>query len=246
MRLVFNIAYDGTNYSGWQIQPNASTIQQDIEDSLYRIYQQKISIVGCGRTDAGVHADDYFFHCDIPTDHIDCERLKFKLNRMLSYQISIKDIREAPHEFHARFDAKQRSYRYSIHYDKNPFIDRFSYHFPYGSKMDLATLNKVGAQLLNYTDFNTFCKTNSDVNTTICHIYSCKWEYSDSEGRLFFNIRADRYLRGMIRLIVGAHINILREKVQMNDLIDALNNKTQLKLNWSAPAQGLSLYKVEY
>lgn len=247
MRVSVRMSYDGTGYSGWQVQPNSKTIQGDIQDCLATLYQSEIPIIGCGRTDAGVHADDYYFHCDLLNDEYNLDELKYKLNKMLSSQIAIRAIDQVHDDFHARFHALKRSYRYCLHFKKDPFVDRFSYQYSLGTNLDVDLLNHISYIISSYSDFTTFCKTNSDSSTMLCEIYKSHWYFTDaSQSTLVFEITANRFLRGMIRLLVGAHININRGKITIQELKNALDTQSQLKLSWSVPAKGLSLSSIEY
>ncbi len=238
------ISYDGSRYAGWQSQPDAHTIQDEIEDCLSKLYAGPIKIVGCGRTDAGVHAQRYAFHFDGVDDRYSADELRYKLNKMLSDAIAVHVIELADASFHARFDAISRSYTYRIHFDKDPFIRGYSLYYPYPDRIDIALLQDFSQLLLESEDFDTFCKVNTDVKTKKCAISHARWHMVGEE--LHFDITSDRFLRGMIRLIVGTGLNLSRGKISIEDIIKALKSRSQLYLSWSVPPQGLILHSIQY
>jgi len=241
-RFFVRIQYAGTAFSGWQSQPNAPTIQDEIEASLEKVLRLKTTIVGCGRTDAGVHASDYVFHFDGEVE--DPMQLAFKLNRMLPKSISVVELRKTDSSFHARFDAKRRSYEYHIHKRKNPFRSGLSYHYPRIFNENLDLLGATASLYTQHKDFFTFCKTNTDVKTTICDVMHSEWRVS--EQHLVFHVSADRFLRGMVRLMVGACINVAEGRLDLSMVEEALLAKKRLTRDLSAPANGLFLSKIEY
>ncbi|GLR19738.1 tRNA pseudouridine(38-40) synthase TruA [Portibacter lacus] len=236
------IQYNGTRFSGWQSQPNAPTIQDLIESKLSMVQREEIRVVGCGRTDAGVHASDYVFHFDGLIEDVD--HLIFKLNRMLGKDVAVIKIREVLPTAHARFDAIKRSYGYHISQVKNPFKTEVSYHNLYVFQKDLEILNRVAAEFLKHDDFFPYCKSNSDVNNTKCHIYRSEWEIHN--GELIFHVEANRFLRGMVRLLVGSCLNVANGKLSIDEIKDAFNNQRRLSKDLSVPAHGLFLNKITY
>jgi tRNA pseudouridine38-40 synthase len=241
-RYLFEIAYNGKSYHGWQRQPNAKSIQEDIEHALFKIHSGKeISIVGCGRTDAGVHAKKYFFHVDLPEISV-IEHFIFKLNRMLSRDIVVFEIQKVSDEFHARFDALRRTYRYFIHQQKNPFKEGLSLYIP--KKLDIEQMNSAAKLLLGKKDFGSFSKSHSDVKTTICEVYSAEWRQSESD--LFFEICANRFLRNMVRAIVGTLLDIGFGKLTSDQIIAILAAKDRGEASLSVPAHGLFLWEIDY
>lgn len=242
IRYFAQIQYLGTNYSGWQFQPNAITIQQVLEFQLNKLLRKETKIMGCGRTDSGVHASMFYFHFD----HEDIleNQFLFKLNLMLPVDIVAVEIRNVNDDAHARFDAISRSYKYFIHRHKNPFNQGQSYYYPFLFKNDLAKLNEVAQLLLEYKDFFPFCKSNTDVKTTICDLTESFWDISDDQ--LVYSISADRFLRGMVRLIVGCCINVALGKITINDVKNAIEKGQRLKKDLSVPAEGLFLTNVSY
>lgn len=241
-RFFVKIQYKGTDFSGWQSQPNACTIQDEIESQLSKIFQRDVAIVGCGRTDAGVHASDYVFHFDGDVD--DPAHLTFKLNRMLPPSIAVLKMVEVNADAHARFSAEKRSYEYHIHKLKSPFLYDLSFHNPSLFNANIDLLKETAGSFLLYNDFNTFCKSNSDVKTTKCKLMRSEWEFRDT--KLIYHVTADRFLRGMVRLMVGCCINVAQGKITLVEVRKALEKKERLNHDLSVPAKGLFLSKIEY
>ncbi len=242
-RYSARLAYDGRGFSGFQRQDNAPSVQQAVEEVLSTIFGEPISIVGCGRTDAGVHARDYYCHFDTSFD-VPVTRIH-NINGLLGDRIAIKSIVEVADSFHARFDALERSYEYRIHTHKNPFLKDWSFHLRLGQgNIDRSLLKHSASLLLDFDDFNTFCKTHTDTETTRCELSRSEWIFE--EERMIYHISADRFLRGMVRLIVGAMINVARGKISKDELNQALESKMRLATDWSVPAHGLFLTRVIY
>ncbi len=244
MRFAVRLAYNGTNYSGWQSQNNARTVQSEIETVLFKKYREKISVLGCGRTDKGVHASDFTMHFDFDEDI--SENFIYSLNKMLPNDIALYNISIVQDDFHARFDAISRSYIYKIHTIKNPFNAHFSYFFPLIENADFSLMQKAANLLLDYSEFFPFCKTNTDVKTMKCQLSKSQWAKKSETGDYYFQITSNRFLRGMVRLIVGMTINIGLGKMSVNELELALKTQNRLKLDWSVPAHGLYLNRVVY
>ena len=241
-RYFFEISYKGKNYHGWQRQANSVSVQETIESCFSKLYSNKdIGIVGCGRTDAGVHAKQYFFHVDLENSE-DPIVFVFKLNRMLPESIFIKEMKSVESDLHARFAAKKRTYRYFIHPQKDPFKEELSWSFP--QKIDVDQMNKAANFLLGEKDFCSFAKVHTDVKTTICSVYSAKW-HTDTNG-LYFEISANRFLRNMVRAIVGTLLDVGFEKTSLAQLSSIINSKDRSNAGSSAPARGLYLTKVSY
>ena len=243
-RYFIELAFDGFGYSGWQKQKNATTIQQELETAMETLLESRLDLVGCGRTDAGVHASQFYAHFEF--DKLDSQQLIYKLNRFLSPQFRIFNVFEVDPEMHARYSAVARSYEYRIHLAKNPFERNFSYYFPSFRKLDIEKLHDSAAILLSYTDFFPFCKTNTDVETTICSISESKWVINEEDEQLRYSITSNRFLRGMVRLIVGMCLNVSMGKLTLTEVQEALQNRTRLTRDWSVPAHGLFLTKVDY
>ncbi len=243
MRYFAELAYRGTNYHGWQIQKNAPSVQEAIQQAFSTILGVE-EVVGCGRTDTGVHASRYYMHFDFEAEFP--EGFLRRVNKFLDEDIVIKKIIEVPNDAHARFDATERSYNYYITRFKDPFRYDLAWHFPFYDKLDLEKLSEVASLLRAYNEFAPFCKTNSDAKTMECELKQAEWVINDDGNGLTFHISANRFLRGMVRLIVGACINAGLGKVRVEDIRKALEEQSPIKKSWSVPAHGLFLCDVEY
>lgn len=241
-RYFVKASYDGTDYSGWQSQPNAITVQGEIERAISLVTRKEISIVGCGRTDAGVHASEYYFHLDIV--HWD-ENIIYKLNGILPNAIKLISFLQVEPNCHARFDATSRSYSYYLHGEKDPFRKRYSSRIVGANNFSIEKLNEVAEYIAMYKEFYPFCKSNHDAKTLECRVTRAEWIRIDTNS-LRFEISANRFLRGMVRLIVGACINVQKGKLKLSSIEDALEKQTRLSQSWSAPSEGLFLSKIEY
>jgi tRNA pseudouridine38-40 synthase len=241
-RYFISLSYDGTAYHGWQIQPNARSVQQEIESALSKLHgNQTIEVVGCGRTDAGVHAHHYFLHTDLPHTW-DPQQLVFKLNRMTAPDVAFKQAWEVDPNLHARFDANKRTYRYFIHQNKNPFARHESWYLE--SPLDLEQMNLAAQYLLGKQDFSSFAKAHTDVKTNICEVYSAKWHNND--GGIFFEITANRFLRNMVRAIVGTLVEVGLGKIKASELPGIIAAQDRSEAFVSVPAQGLFLWEITY
>lgn len=236
--------YDGTNFHGWQVQNRERTVQGVIEDALAKIYQKEISVTGCGRTDAGVHARNYIAHVDLP-EATQLE-LAYKLNRMLGEDIVIHEVTPVSKDFHARFSATYRQYRYAINGHKMAIGRQYSWHCQDLASLDRAAIEKAIAVIEQAQAFRPFCKTGSDVKTMACDIHRAQWIYNEEEDKLAFVIRANRFLRGMVRLIVGSLVMVGRHKLTVGQLQESLHSQEGLARRYSVPAQGLTLERVAY
>jgi tRNA pseudouridine38-40 synthase len=241
MRYFIKLAYKGTNYFGWQYQPDAISVQETLNKALSTLLKTNIDILGAGRTDSGVHAKEMFAHFDYETE-IDIEKLVYKLNSFLPKDIAVFDLIKVHDEAHARFDATKRTYEYHIHTKKNAFESDDSWY--YSLPLDVAKMNEACKILFEYIDFECFSKTNTDVNTFNCKIFEANWQ--QNEDKLVFIIAADRFLRNMVRAIVGTMINIGSGKVSLNDFRQIIESKNRSKAGFSVPAHGLYLTKIEY
>lgn len=242
-RFLVELSYNGTRYSGWQIQPTAITIQEVLQKALAKLYNEPISVVGCGRTDAGVHAEQFFAHFDA---NYEVEYLAYKLNRMLGRDIAILDLRETTERFHARFSAKKRKYIYRIKGNKDPFRNEWTTFVLKYDDLDFDKMQEAAALLLNYTDFLSFCKTGGNNKTTLCTLTESKWYVSRETKEMEFHIASNRFLRGMVRLIVGMCLNVGLGKITLQQVQEAIEAKTRIEKSLSAPANGLSLVFIEY
>ncbi len=240
-RFFIEIKYDGTNYHGWQIQNNAISVQEEINKAFATILQEKIEVVGAGRTDTGVHAQQLFAHIDL-TKTFDIEKTLFKVNKFLPDDISITNINKVNPEAHARFSATARTYEYWITPNKNPFLQNKAYYLPFS--LDINLMNKAAKELLNHTDFSCFSRSKTDTFTNDCDITFAQWVQKDD--CLIFTITANRFLRNMVRAIVGTLLEIGQQKIDVSDLIEIIKSKSRANAGTSAPAHGLYLTQVNY
>lgn len=241
MRYFLELSYNGKAYHGWQKQPNAISVQEVIEKALSTLLRETVAIVGAGRTDAGVHAKQMFAHFD--TEHeFDETNLKFKLNSFLPNDIAIQRVFKVTPKVHARFDALSRTYLYRVSLEKDVFNYNSTYFFK--SNLDLNLMNKAVKILFDYIDFECFSKTNTDVNTFNCSIMKAEWTQHGNE--LHFVIKADRFLRNMVRAVVGTMINIGVGKIEVEELHNIIKSKSRSEAGFSVPAHALYLTKIEY
>ncbi len=242
MRYFIEISYDGTQYHGWQIQLNAITVQEIITDRI-RTYlsDDQIDVVGCGRTDTGVHAKQFFLHFNC-NDSFEFDKAIYNLNNMLPNDIVIHKLFRVEKDLHARFDAVKRTYKYYLHRLKDPFKEKYSLY--YKKELDVERMNQACKILLKYNDFTSFSKVHTDVKTNICNLSEAKWITINSE--LIFTISADRFLRNMVRSIVGTMIEIGLKKNEVKEINSIINAKDRAEAGVSVPAHGLFLEKVQY
>ena len=242
MRYFIHLAYDGTNYHGWQIQPDANSVQEELQKALSVLIRREIEIVGAGRTDAGVHARRMVAHFDFDGP-LDCQQTAYRLGRMLPRDIAIYRIEPVADGMHARFSATSRMYHYYIHTKKNPFIQQFSQEMHY--QLDFNLMNEAGRILMEYDDFGAFCKAGSDVKTTICHITHAQW-HQTSPSEWYFEITANRFLRNMVRAVVGTLIEVGRGRMSLTDFRKVIEGKQRTQAGESMPAKALFLEEVKY
>lgn len=241
-RYFLELAYNGTDFHGWQMQDNAPSIQQEITEKLSTILQTETPITGCGRTDAGVHASQFFAHFDTEELPVDKDTLVHKMNTMLPASIAIYGLQQVQNDAHTRFHASKRSYQYFISTRKDPFHADRSYKF--NVPLDLNAMNKACALLLGEKDFGCFCKANADNRTDICTVHHASWE--QNENMILFNITANRFLRNMVRAIVGTLLDIGQGKTSLQEFELILASKNRSEAGRSVPASGLFLSRVEY
>ena len=241
MRYFIELSYDGKNYHGWQMQPNAITIQEVLEKAITTLLRTNVTMTGAGRTDAGVHAKQMFAHIDLSKE-IDTELLKNQLNNYLPVDIAIHRIFEVVENAHARFDATARKYEYWVTQNKDPFLKDTAYYIKASLNIDL--MNQAASELLYYNDFQCFSKSNTDVKTYICDIREARWKLK--EDKLVFHIIADRFLRNMVRAIVGTLIAIGTGKTKLSDLKNIIESKNRSNAGVSVPAHGLYLTEIHY
>jgi tRNA pseudouridine38-40 synthase len=241
-RYFVEISYDGTPFFGWQRQIGQLSVQEAIEIEIQKLFSGKeIPIVGCGRTDAGVHANQYFFHVDFETE-INPIQLSYKLNSMLPQAISVQSVFPVDLSLHARFNATKRTYRYFIHQQKNPFLAGKSTYFP--KELDFNKMQEACGFLLGTKDFSSFAKVHTDVKTHICRVDTAHW--IEENGQWVFEIAADRFLRNMVRSIVGTLLDIGTGKIELTDLPLIIEQKNRSAASQSVAACGLYLWKIEY
>lgn len=243
-RYFLSLAYNGSNYHGWQKQPKHVSIQQTLEEAFSTILGQKIEITGCGRTDSGVHAKQYFAHFNFAGEFP--EAFLRRINKYLPKDIAIYQLFQTHWDAHARFDAYHRSYEYHLRFNKDPFHLQTSYQYTYPVWPDLEKMQQAARLISHYDEFFPFCKTNHDAKTLICEIRRSEWIYYEDEARLVYHVSANRFLRGMVRLLVGMCINVGLDKIPLSEVKKALDQQTQLRMSTSAPARGLFLTDIRY
>ncbi|MCO4291825.1 tRNA pseudouridine(38-40) synthase TruA [Solitalea sp. MAHUQ-68] len=261
-RYFVELAYKGTNFHGWQIQPNAISVQEVLNKALSTVLREEIETVGCGRTDTGVHATNFFSHFDTvteirsqqsgvsngeseirnPQSIITHDRLVKAINALVGYEIAIKRFIKVVPEAHARFDATSRSYEYHVHFVKDPFKLEISYLL--GSQPDVELMNKAASVIMQHTDFSCFSKSNTQTFTNNCKITRAEWV--QVEGGLVFHITADRFLRNMVRAIVGTLLDVGKGNLSLNDVPKILESKNRSNAGESVPAAGLFLTTITY
>ncbi len=243
MRYRIDLGYCGTNYHGWQRQPNALTVQETLEKALKQILRTAVELVGAGRTDMGVHAKHYVAHFDAPQISLPLQEVVYMLNDILPSDIAVYALSETYSTFHARFDAQTRSYEYWIARRKDPFLLNAAYL--YTAPLDLELMQRGAQVLLEYSDFASFCKTGSDVQTTYCKLSESEWIARD-EHLLVYRITADRFLRNMVRAIVGTLLDLGRGKLTLEGFRAIIESRDRRRAGASAQPQGLYLVSVQY
>ncbi len=245
-RFFIQLSYDGSAYNGWQIQENTPhTVQQVLQEKLSLLLKESIAITGCGRTDTGVHARNYVAHFDsnCPDLITNKKHWLYKFNVLLPTDVSIENIWAVHYNAHARFSAINRSYYYFVHQQKNPFIDNFS-HYVYG-EIDFERMNKAAAILKEYKEFSSFGKSNTQTKTNLCKIYRAEWQKCGEE-QWRFRITADRFLRGMVRAIVGTLLLVGRHKISIDEFKKIIESKDRKMAGENAPAKALFFTGVNY
>jgi len=243
-RYFIHLGYKGTNYNGWQIQPGVATVQETLNKSLSVLLREEIYTVGAGRTDTGVHAPYFYAHFDSNCEISEANKAKyiFHLNCLLPKDIAVYDIFKVKPEVHTRFSALSRTYVYRISTIKNPFSQEFTWHYSKPLQIDL--MNEAAEILKEYTDFTSFSKLHTDVKTNNCKIYEAFW--TELPNEINFQIRADRFLRNMVRAIVGTMISVGSGKTTIANFREIIENKDRAKAGSSAEAKGLHLVNIEY
>ncbi len=241
MRYFIELSYNGKAYHGWQNQPNVISVQEIVEDALSKLLQTKIDVVGAGRTDAGVHAEQLFAHFDFD-ESIDSEKLIFKLNSFLPKDISVQHIFVVKADAHARFDALSRTYNYKISLKKDVFNSDGSYYLKH--QLDIDKMNEAAKVLFDYRNFKCFSRSNTDVKTYHCTIMMAEWRSQNNQ--LIFTIKADRFLRNMVRAIVGTILDVGQGKTTIEEFHDIIKSEDRTNAGASVPAHGLYLSIIEY
>lgn len=254
-RYFIELSYKGAAYSGFQVQKNSNTIQSEMEKALGIFFKKTFSLTGASRTDTGVHALQNYFHFDSELPLIDeiieeengeemvaLEKSVYNLNAILPRDIVIKRIFPVTEEAHCRFDAVSREYKYFIYQNKNPFLDDRAYYFPF--KLDVEKLNIASSIILQHKDFTSFSKKNTQVNNFICQIIKSKW-IQENEA-LVYNVKANRFLRGMVKALVGTMLRVGRQIISLDEFEKIFESKDCCKADFSVPAHGLFLINVEY
>ena len=241
MRYFIELSYNGKNYHGWQMQPDAISVQEKLNDAFSKVWQETIEVVGAGRTDTGVHAKQMFAHFDVQSQAKD--EIVYKLNSILPNDIVVYRLFEVEPEKHARFDAVSRSYEYKIWLGRNPFLLDFSWQI-HSQKLNVDEMNEASKILLKHTDFQSFSKVKTDVYTYNCDIFEAYWESHDEE--LTFHISANRFLRNMVRAIVGTMVDLGLGKISVLDFEEIIKSKNRSNAGLSVPARGLFLTKIKY
>lgn len=252
MRYFIQLSYDGTGYHGWQVQPNGVSVQEVLQKALSTLLRQPTEVTGAGRTDAGVHASMMVAHFDWPAAHegegceelpLDCTQLTYKLNRLLPPDVAVQAVRPVGPEMHARFSATRRTYHYYIHTRKDPFLRGYSWQV--NVPLDFALMNEAAQVLLEYSDFTSFSKTGTDVKTNICQLTEARWEQL-KPGEWRFTVSANRFLRNMVRAIVGTLVEVGRHRMTISEMRHAIEAKDRQRAGESVPGHALYLTNIEY
>ena len=241
MRYFISLAFKGTYFHGWQVQPNAVSVQGKINEGLSMLLKEDIMTLGAGRTDAGVHAKQMYAHFDTDKE-FDCEKIAYRLNSYIDDTILIKSIFQVSETAHARFHATSRTYEYWLCQEKNPFLKDAAWLMY--SNLDFYSMNEAAAYLTQVKDFSSFAKIHSDVKTHICYVHKAAWQ--EHEDKWVFTIQANRFLRNMVRAIVGTLVDVGKGKMTIQEFKDVITKLDRSSAGVSAPAKGLYLVNVEY
>ena len=241
-RFFIEVSYRGTRYSGFQVQQNAITIQSELEKALAIYFRETIQLTGSSRTDAGVHARQNFFHFDIVKEEEVVCKSAYHINSILPNDIAVNQIMKVKEDAHCRFDAISRAYQYTLYSKKDPFLTDTAYYFPY--KIDIEQLNIAAAMIKDTVDFQTFCKRNVQVHHYRCDIEESNWEQRGHQ--LIYNVKGNRFLRGMVRGLVGTMLKVGTGKINTETFKDIIDSRDVQKADFSMPAHGLTLMKVSY
>lgn len=242
MRYFITFSYDGTAYHGWQIQPHSVTVQEELQKALSTLMRKPMEVVGAGRTDTGVHARKMIAHFD-HDEVLDCPQLVYKLNKLLPRDIAVQHVEPVADDMHARFSAKSRTYHYYVHLDKNPFLRSYSWQV-YGNP-DFELMNRAARVLMEYKDFTSFSKVNTDTKTNDCTITEARWDRV-GEDQWRFTVTANRFLRNMVRAIVGTLMEVGRGRITIEQLRSVIEAKDRCRAGDSVPGNALFLVEVLY
>ena len=247
MRYFITLSYDGTRYHGWQIQPNDDSVQQRLQEALSTLLRQPIEVVGAGRTDTGVHARMMVAHFDIENSNqllaLQGRGWERVLNKLLPPDIAVQEVRQVADDMHARFSATSRTYHYFIHTYKDPFLYAYSWQVPY--KLDFEKMNEAAKVLLEYKDFTSFSKVNTDTKTNLCDLKEAHWD-EVAPGQWRFTITANRFLRNMVRAIVGTLVEVGRDRISIDDVRRIIEAKDRCQAGESVPGKALFLVDIQY
>ena len=246
MRWFVNLSYRGEAFHGWQRQPGAESVQSRLEDAFGTIMRQPVAVTGAGRTDAGVNARQMIAHLDLPDSAVPDSRMARAVNSICGPDIVVHGFAPVAPDAHARFDATERSYRYFVHTERSPFTGPLSWHTR--RPLDFDSMNRAAALLIGRRDFTSFSKLHTDVKTNICDLRRAAWHHIDGEDadRWYFEIAADRFLRNMVRAVVGTLVDVGRGKLAPEDVLDILGRKDRCAAGTSMPGEPLFLWTVEY
>lgn len=242
MRYFITFSYDGTAYHGWQIQPHSVTVQEELQKALSTLMRKPMEVVGAGRTDTGVHARKMIAHFD-HDEVLDCHQLVYKLNKLLPRDIAVQHVEPVADDMHARFSAKSRTYHYYVHLDKNPFLRSYSWQV-YGNP-DFELMNRAARVMMEYKDFTSFSKVNTDTKTNDCTITEARWDRV-GEDQWRFTVTANRFLRNMVRAIVGTLMEVGRGRMTIEQLRSVIEAKDRCRAGDSVPGNALFLVEVLY
>ena len=243
MRFFIYLSYDGARYHGWQRQPNGLSVQQVLEEALSTILRQPIEVVGAGRTDAGVNASMMVAHMDVPLCSDTVAAQKDRLNRLLPPDVAVQRIVPVRDDAHARFSATSRTYHYYITFDKSPFLRHYAWRCPF--PLDIDRMNEAASHLFDYTDFTSFSKLHTDVKTNNCRIMKAEW-LQQADGTWMFEVQADRFLRNMVRAIVGTLVDVGRDRMTVQQFCDIIERKDRCAAGQSMPGNALFLADITY
>lgn len=243
MRYFVTFSYDGSRYHGWQIQPNGNSVQAELQRALTILLRRETTVVGAGRTDAGVHARMMVAHFDVDESLEDCAQMVYRLNRILPRDIAVSRVEPVAEDMHARFSATSRTYHYYIHTRKDPFLRSYSCEMHYD--LDFEAMNTAAAMLLEYDDFGAFCKSHADVKTTLCRVSVARW-HQMTDHSWYFEITANRFLRNMVRAVVGTLVDVGRHRLTIDDFRRVVEGRRRTEAGESMPGEALFLEDIRY